>query len=379
MSNHAFSKGGGMYNLYNSLNLQDSTVSANSAALEGGGIHVSNHDLSLTNCTVSGNSAGSHGGGMRAGGDTTVIENSTVVSNTAGITNGGGGLYEASSMVAITNTILAYNRDGDGSAPNCRGTVDSGDYNLVHDVPGCTLAGANNLTGVDPLLDPLADNGGDTQTHALQNASLAIDAGAADCTTTDQRGEARDDLGCDIGAFELIHSDSDTVVKDGLTNGTQASFGPAYISITVTSGDAGVVTATQRHTAPGGLADDPGEMSVTWYLTASGDTYSATLALCYTDAQVAGLDEAALWAYRWDGAGWVNMYGNPDPTNNCVTVADVNAFSAWTLYDYTAEGAPTAIRLLDLEARSAPLAGLGMLVLLAAGACYLTFRRHRMI
>jgi hypothetical protein len=367
-----------MYNLYNSLNLQDSTVSANSAALEGGGIHVSNHDLSLTNCTVSGNSAGSHGGGMRTGGDTTVIENSTVVSNTAGTTNGGGGLYEASSTVAITNTILAYNRDGDGSAPNCRGTVDSGDYNLVHDVTGCTLAGANNLTGTDPLLGSLADNGGDTWTHALQNDSPAIDAGGTDCATTDQRGEARDDLGCDLGAFELIHSDSDTVVKDGLTNSTQATFGPTLISVTVTSGDVGTLTVTKHLTAPGGVAD-AGEMSVTWYLTPTGTTYTATLALCYTDAEIAGLDEAALWAYRWDGTGWVNMYGSPDPINNCVTVADVNAFSAWTLYDYTAEGAPTAIRLLDLGARSAPLAGLGMLVLLAAGACYVTFRRHRMI
>jgi hypothetical protein len=76
---------------------------------------------------------------------------------------------------------------------------------------------ANNGDGVDPLLSPaeLANNGGPTQTIALQSGSPAIDAiPVVDCTdqasppnpiTSDQRGFPRPDAGeqvCDIGAYE---------------------------------------------------------------------------------------------------------------------------------------------------------------------------------
>ncbi len=55
----------------------------------------------------------------------------------------------------------------------------------------------------DPMLEPLADNGGKTQTHALRPRSPAIDE--VECVLdTDQRGELRqgEDESCDIGAFE---------------------------------------------------------------------------------------------------------------------------------------------------------------------------------
>ena len=62
----------------------------------------------------------------------------------------------------------------------------------------------------DPMLNPLADNGGPTQTMALQEGSLAIDAGDdAVCTVApvngvDQRGVERPQgTHCDIGAYEL--------------------------------------------------------------------------------------------------------------------------------------------------------------------------------
>ena len=65
----------------------------------------------------------------------------------------------------------------------------------------------------DPLLGPLADNGGKTLTHGLLPGSMAIDAGhKAGCPEKDQRGYSRpadgDEDGtaeCDIGAFELRH------------------------------------------------------------------------------------------------------------------------------------------------------------------------------
>jgi hypothetical protein len=72
------------------------------------------------------------------------------------------------------------------------------------------MTNLNNITNVDPLLAPLADNGGPTMTHALGVGSPAIDQGNA--TGPDQRGLPRVDNpnvanaaggnGSDIGAFE---------------------------------------------------------------------------------------------------------------------------------------------------------------------------------
>ena len=70
------------------------------------------------------------------------------------------------------------------------------------------IGGTGNLIGslaapIDPLLGPLADNSGPTETHALLVGSPAIDAGDDGVTQTeDQRGLARNFNGVDIGAFE---------------------------------------------------------------------------------------------------------------------------------------------------------------------------------
>lgn len=65
------------------------------------------------------------------------------------------------------------------------------------------------------LLGPLADNGGDLQTHALLEGSIAIDAGSQlatgsggrACYATDARGQSRPArVYCDMGAFELPQS-----------------------------------------------------------------------------------------------------------------------------------------------------------------------------
>jgi hypothetical protein len=61
---------------------------------------------------------------------------------------------------------------------------------------GCTAA----IKFADPLLQPLADNEGFSQTFALGAGSPAIKF-ATGCPATDQRGKARTDP-CDSGAFE---------------------------------------------------------------------------------------------------------------------------------------------------------------------------------
>jgi hypothetical protein len=66
---------------------------------------------------------------------------------------------------------------GNSTGPDIFGTVSSGDYNLVENTSGATLSGTHNITGVDPMLGPLQDNGGPTFTHALLVGSPAINAG----------------------------------------------------------------------------------------------------------------------------------------------------------------------------------------------------------
>ena len=72
-------------------------------------------------------------------------------------------------------------------------------------------SGESNIN-TDPLLGPLADNGGFTLTHDLRPGSPAIDAGSPTvCPATDQRGAARpidgdgkDGARCDMGAVEYM-------------------------------------------------------------------------------------------------------------------------------------------------------------------------------
>jgi hypothetical protein len=97
--------------------------------------------------------------------------------------------------VALQNSIVASN-----SIPGCVGTVTDGGHDIAFADSACPGA------DVDPLLEPLADNGGPTETMALGPGSPALDAVpsiGAGCPPTDQRGVSRPQgAACDAGAFE---------------------------------------------------------------------------------------------------------------------------------------------------------------------------------
>jgi hypothetical protein len=150
--------------------------------------------LKCINSTVTGNQ-GFGVGGMGAA--RLLLRSSTVTANVATMV-GTGGVLAATAM----NSIIA---DNVGPKNDCQELVSRG-YNLVEDTSGCAIRGTTigNVTGVDPLLGPLADNGGPTPTRALLPGSAAIDAANPNpnrCTITDQRGVARSGR-CDIGAYE---------------------------------------------------------------------------------------------------------------------------------------------------------------------------------
>jgi hypothetical protein len=83
---------------------------------------------------------------------------------------------------------------------------------------------------LDPLLGPLADNGGPTLTHALLPGSPAIDGGdATSCLSTDQRfldrpvdGDGDGMAVCDIGAFEF--QGQGLIFGDGFESGATTSW-----------------------------------------------------------------------------------------------------------------------------------------------------------
>ena len=167
------------------MTITDSTFSGNSDGQAGGAILVENGStLTITNSTFSSNSAGDGGGGAIMNKGTLTITNSTISGNSAGGIGIGGGI-RSNGTATVKNTIVANNIAG-FLGPDCNGIFNSDGNNLIEDSSFCTgfTNGQNgDITGVDPVLDALADNGGPTLTHALLEGSPAVDAvPVADCT-----------------------------------------------------------------------------------------------------------------------------------------------------------------------------------------------------
>ncbi len=241
--NQSLTDGGGIATNRGGIVLFDSTVSGNTAGGAGGGISSLVGSLSLTNVTISANTAAA-GGGIQSTSAPVRIINSTVTGNHAEDTGGGIALTannDGESLV-LNNSIVAQNTatsSPDFNAPADPQTNLAVESSLIGDNAGTSLSesaligGAaqpdtkGNLIGgggspaIDPLLGPLAANGGATTTHALQPESPAIDRGdrrllpadtfdldgdgdTAEPLPTDQRGAARvSGSGVDMGAFEI--------------------------------------------------------------------------------------------------------------------------------------------------------------------------------
>ena len=197
--------GGAIKHSGSRIELVNCTVSGNTAMTNGGGIHVTCDSTAvLTNCTISGNTA--EGGGAFTVKGQLELVHCTITDNTAATADNGGGVY-VRGVLSYTNTLIANNHPGGdctaerslgGSQPG--GTIGINVHNLVGNG-----GGGSDYSG-DPQPNLLADNGGETQTHALLSGSPAIDAiPAGECiVSTDQRGVPRPQgAACDIGAFEV--------------------------------------------------------------------------------------------------------------------------------------------------------------------------------
>jgi hypothetical protein len=199
--------GGVLLNYYAGASISKSTISGNVAqpargfTADGGGIDAGYEAFArIVNSTISGNSAsgpGSRGGGIFGNVEVTA---STITANAA---EQGGGIYafhaQEPGPITFEDTILTGNSAASG--PDCAGETPlvSKGHNLIGAACGATQP--TDLIGVDPLLGPLAKNGGPTRTHALAAGSPAVGAAKDVGLDTDQRGVRRDGTP-DIGAFE---------------------------------------------------------------------------------------------------------------------------------------------------------------------------------
>jgi len=213
--------GGGMYNsTWSGPTLNKVTFSGNSACFGGGMFNETNFPPVLTNVTFSANIVGADatestenvdgfGGGMyNFNTSNLILTNVTFSGNTAAGTNGsGGGIYNMNSSPQLRNAIVY------GNTPTINQIYSDSPSSptiTYSDIQGDVYAGIGNINS-DPLLGPLADNGGFTQTHALGPGSPAIDAGDPEnCPSVDQRtfprpidGDAVSGARCDMGAFEF--------------------------------------------------------------------------------------------------------------------------------------------------------------------------------
>ncbi len=176
-------------------------------SVEAGGLSFGSNSptITLTNATLSANTVtdgpgtDAEGGDAALGGPNTQVEN-TIVS--AGVADPG-----------FENCV--------GSPLSVGGNVDSLDQ--------CNFHAGSDHVNIDPLLGPLADNGGPVATMALEAGSPAIDSGLnSGCPSTDARGVLRPaGVRCDSGAFEVATPTAATLAASSITTGAAVLKGRA--------------------------------------------------------------------------------------------------------------------------------------------------------
>ncbi|HET6869921.1 MAG TPA: choice-of-anchor Q domain-containing protein [Solirubrobacteraceae bacterium] len=156
----------------------------------GGAINERAMGSTLTHVTITANSAGGVGGGVDGAGGTVTIGNSIVAGNVAAAPN-----------------------------LNCAGVLVDQGGNIEFAASSCPAG----FLQANPKLTGLADNGGPTQTIALQPGSAAIHHVPTCVLGTDQRGVARPvGAPCDSGAYQVAPPSVSGVSVSAITTTTAA-------------------------------------------------------------------------------------------------------------------------------------------------------------
>lgn len=197
--------GGAIFNSGGTITVTNSTFSGNTTDYRSSVIHnQGGGSTTFRSVTVSGNDSGSNGGAiLNVAGSTVGIRNSTFARNRAGAGPTSILNYGAANEFGVRNSIIV---DGDGNSASCQGAIGSYGRSVYGD-DSCS-ATASDLASTDPMIGPLANNGGPVRTHALLAGSPAIDLGFTEgpnCKGTDARGVPRPvGVRCDAGVYELV-------------------------------------------------------------------------------------------------------------------------------------------------------------------------------
>jgi hypothetical protein len=241
-------RGGGIFAHAKSLTILRSEIAGNSVAdvtgadvTRGGGLHLFNNAADLQapadlfavkiiNSTISGNLSSATAGAIFVYGNVALeLDNSTVNGNVAPPTHTGGILISTGATtpptadnavtptMTLVSSILANDQGSGGDVATNLTTIPAFTINATKSLieticppPGCVISvsGAGNLLATDPLVGPLAFNGGPTRTHALLTGSPAINTGSNPLAlATDQRGPTFARVvgaAADMGAYEFV-------------------------------------------------------------------------------------------------------------------------------------------------------------------------------
>ena len=310
--------GGGLFDTgFHTTTINDSAFNANTAIGGGGIAGRSLIVFDITNTTISGNVASDVGGGVTTNG-TINFHSSTVVDNEAstdapgggaGLNSFGSGTYNLNNSIVsgnLKNTTVDSNCGCSGGSATCAaGRIVSLGYN-IENADTCQFTFTGDLANTDPLVLALADNGGPTETHALQHTangdavnSPAVDAGdTVNCPNNDQRGSLRpadgdldDSYDCDIGAFELFVDTADLHIENMVAPDKVDKGDEVTVTITVHNPPDATADATNvviGATVPAGFTAVTGSL-----LVASDCTVTGVVVVCPTIANLA-IDETAV-------------------------------------------------------------------------------------
>jgi Calx-beta domain-containing protein/polymorphic membrane protein len=265
--------GGAIYHQNGGLTIARSTFTGNQTRGQGGALWLLEATpTTITNSTFTGNRAngippnnGSSGlGGAILINASTIatITHSTIANNHADWVGGAitGGMSGGSSTT-LRGSLVANNTAANGGNPwnigkNCSSQLNEGGGNIQFPAKHPTDPNDRNCTATitiaDPLLLPLAANGGPTPTRAIPSNSLARDFVTSGCPppSTDQRGVPRPANACDAGAYELS-----AVVGVGSPSVGEGTGGSQTASFPVSLSEASALPVTVAYaTVPGTAA-----------------------------------------------------------------------------------------------------------------------------